>query len=463
MALRIPRSLFNKSKEEATLSMLTFRIGEDKFDYGAVQQPIEPISFFEVCSSNKDTTDETTSKDTTSPSSGEILLPLTFGKKLFQSEIEQKKLKVMTHQDYPFQFTKTLLPYQEPIAKDAVKNLEEKYTILLNLYTGFGKTIMGAYLSAHLKKRTLVLSTQSILPKQWEETFHTFTDAKVEVYDGSKRKYPSDHAQVVICTSGVLKNMPYEIRRTFGTVLFDEVHSFCTRTRIYTTLLVEPTYIIAETATFERPDGGEIMMRSVIGYNDVIVPLKKKFNVYAVETNVAPEVVLDVRGKMIWSKYVSSLVKNEYRNDLIVSWILNNHHRKILVLTDRKEMIEQISTRLEKKDVEHDFLFGSKKKYKDTRILLGTWGKIGVGFDEKNACENFSGMRIDLVFLLFSTKQSWLVEQSVGRGFRSEIPAVVDFIDAHPTSKKHFQIRQKWYVSKGGTVKKVSGAPMECL
>lgn len=448
MALRIPRSLFDKTKEEATLSMLTFRIGDDKFEYGGSSQPSEPIPFFEVCGPT---------------GGGEILLPLTFGKKLFRTEIEQGKVKIPTHQDHPFYFTKTLLAYQEPIAKEAIKNIEENHTILLNLYTGFGKTIMGAYLSSYLKKRTLVLSTQSILPKQWEETFSTFTDAKVEVYDGSKKKYPSDDAHVVICTSGVLKNIPYEIRRSFGTVLFDEVHSFCTRTRIYTTLLVEPTYIIAETATFERPDGGEIMMRSVIGYNDVIVPLKKKFNVYAVETNVVPEVILDVRGKMIWAKYVSSLVKNEYRNDLIVSWIVKNHHRKILVLTDRKEMIEQISTRLEKKNVEHDFLFGTKKKYKDTKILLGTWGKIGVGFDEKNACENFSGMRIDLVFLLFSTKQSWLVEQSVGRGFRSEMPAVVDFIDAHPTSKRHFQTRQKWYKSKGGTVKKVSGEPIECL
>ena len=71
-------------------------------------------------------------------------------------------------------------------------------------------------------------------------------------------------------------------------------------------------------------------------------------------------------------------------------------------------------------------------------------------------------MRIDLVFLLFSTKQTWLVEQSVGRGFRSEIPAVVDFIDAHPTSKSHFNSRQRWYKSRGGTVKKVSGEPIEC-
>jgi superfamily II DNA or RNA helicase len=444
MALKVPRTLFDKTKEEAVLSMLTFRIGEDKYNFGSIQQPIEPIPFFEVAN-------------------GDIYLPLTFGMKLFKKEIEEKILKIPHHPNVPFQFTQQLFSHQQPIAKNAIEMLDKNHTILLNLFTGFGKTIMGAYLSSYLKKRTIVLSTQSILPKQWEETFTTFTDAKVEVYDGSKKKYPSDEAQIVICTSGVLKNIPYEIRKTFGTVLLDEVHSFCTKTRIYTTLLLEPTYIIAETATFERPDGGEIMMRSVIGYNDVIVPLKKKFNVYAVNTGVAPQVMLDVRGKMIWSKYVSSLVQNEYRNDLIVSWILKNHHRKILVLTDRKEMIEQISKRLTEKEIEHDFLFGSKKKYKDTKILLGTWAKIGVGFDEKNACENFSGMRIDLVFLLFSTKQSWLVEQSVGRGFRSEMPAVVDFIDNHPTSKNHFRNRQRWYTSRGGTVNKVSGDPIECL
>jgi superfamily II DNA or RNA helicase len=166
---------------------------------------------------------------------------------------------------------------------------------------------------------------------------------------------------------------------------------------------------------------------------------------------------------MIWSEYVKSLVQNEYRNDMIVSWILKNSNRKILVLTDRKEMIEQISKRLEEKNIEHDFLFGSKKKYKDTKILLGTWAKIGVGFDEKTACENFSGIRIDLVFLLFSTKQTWLVEQSVGRAFRADMPAVVDFVDNHGTSKSHFGSRQRWYRSRGGNVIKVSGQPIECV
>jgi len=444
MALRVPRPLFDKSKEELVISMLTFRPGEDKFSYTEFQQPIDPIRFFE------------TSKD-------EVVLPLTFAKKVFKDEISQNKITLPAHQDVNFEFTKELFSHQIPIAKQSAELLVSNQCVLLNLYTGFGKTIMGAFLSSLLRKRTLVLSTQSILPKQWEETFLQFTNAKVEVYDGSKKKLPSDDSQVVICTSGVLKNIPHEMRKTFGTVLFDEVHSFCTRTRIFTTLLVEPSYIIAETATFERPDGGEIMMRSVIGYNDVIVPLKKKFNVYAIETGVKPEVMLDRRGKMIWSKYVTSLVQDNFRNDMIVSWIIKNTNRKILVLTDRKEMIEQISKRLDDKGLEHDFLFGSKKKYKDTKILLGTWAKIGVGFDEKNACENFSGMRIDLVFLLFSTKQSWLVEQSVGRGFRSEMPAVVDFIDDHPTSKNHFKNRQRWYKSRGGSVIKIEGEPIECV
>lgn len=443
MALVIPRNLFDRQKEEMVLNMLTFRIGDDKYQFNAHQQPSEPIPFYDV------------QKD-------KIYLPLTFGKKLFKKEIEANTLTLPSHPDLAFHFTKELFAHQIPIAQQALDLLLKEKTVLLNLFTGFGKTIMGAFLSSHLKKRTLVLSTQSILPKQWEETFTTFTSGKVEVYDGSKKKLPSPDSQIVICTSGVLKNLPEDIRKTFGTVLLDEVHSFCTRTRIYTTLLLEPSYIIAETATFERPDGGEIMMRSVIGYNDVIVPLKKKFNVYAVETGVIPTVMLDRSGKMVWSKYVSSLVQDEYRNDLIVSWIEKNQHRKILVLTDRKEMIENISERLEKKGMEHDFLFGNKKKYKDTKILLGTWAKIGVGFDEKNACENFSGMRIDLVFLLFSTKQAWLVEQSVGRGFRSEMPAVVDFIDNHATSKNHFANRQRWYRSRGGTVLKTNFNPVEC-
>jgi superfamily II DNA or RNA helicase len=442
MALVVPRNLFDSEKEEITLSCLSFRPGEDKFKVVANQQPVEPIRFFEI-------------------SKNQVILPSAFGRKLFKKEIEKNILKPPHHENIFFNFLKELFVHQQTVADRSYETLKNHNFVLLNLFTGFGKTIMGAYLSSKLQKRTLILSTQSILPKQWEETFLTFTDAKVEVYSGSKKKFPSDESQVVICTSGVLNNMPYEIRKTFGTVILDEVHSFCTRTRIFSVLLIEPTYIIAETATFERPDGGESMIRSVIGYNDVVVPLKKNFNVYCVETGVQPTVMLDFRGKMIWSKYVSSLVQNDYRNDLIVSWILKNSSRKILVLTDRKEMIDNISGRLLEKQIEHDFLFGNKKKYKDTKILLGTWAKIGVGFDEKSACENFSGIRIDLVFLLFSTKQTWLVEQSVGRAFRAEMPSVVDFVDQHPTSKSHFGFRQRWYKSRGGNIIKVSGEPID--
>jgi superfamily II DNA or RNA helicase len=423
--------------------MLQFKPGEDKFKIIPNQKPMEPILFFVVTENH-------------------VFLPSFFARKLFKKEIEKQLLKVPTHETILYHFTKELFTHQQTLANQALDTLKTQKSILLNLYTGFGKTIMGAYLASQLQKRTLVLSTQTILPKQWEETFATFTSAKIHVYNGTKKMPPPD-AQVVVCTSGVLSNMKEEIRMSFGTVILDEVHSFCTRTRIFSTLLIEPTYVIAETATFERPDGGEIMIRSTIGYNDIIVPLKKKFNVYGVETGIQPTVVLDYRGKMIWSKYVSSLVQNEYRNEMILSWIMKNQTRKILVLTDRKEMIEQISNKLSEKNVEHDLLFGTKKKYKDTNILLGTWGKIGVGFDEKSACENFSGRRIDLVFLLFSTKQTWLVEQSVGRAFRSEMPAVIDFVDHHPTSKNHFRSRQSWYKSRGGNVIKVSGEPIECI
>lgn len=445
MALCVPRKFVDREKEEFIISLLNFKPENKNFVMGTSQPDQEPIKFFKV-------------------SENHVFLPSLFGRKLFAKEIEKSILEIPTHKSVLFNFSQRLFDHQQTLANNAIEILKKQKAVLLNLYTGFGKTIMGAYLSSSLQKRTLVLSTQSILPKQWEETFSTFTDANVYIYDGNKKKMPPEDSQVVICTSGVLEKMDPEIRSSFGTVILDEVHSFCTRTRICTLLLVEPTYVIAETATFERPDGMEIMVRSVIGYNDIVVPLKKKFNVYKVETGVKPTVKLDWRGKMIWHEYISSLVKDEYRNQIIVSWIIKNStSRKILILTDRKEMIENITVLLDEKNIEYDYLFGSKKKYRDTNILLGTWGKIGVGFDEKTACEDFSGRRIDLVFLLFTTKQTWLVEQSVGRAFRSEMPAVIDFVDDHKTSKNHYQSRQRWYKSRGGTIINVSKEALECV
>ena len=140
MSLLVPRKILDRSKEEMIISMLTFRIGEDKFQYQSGtfgQQVVEPIPFFHV------------EKDS-------VCIPLFFAKKLMKKEIEEQKVSLPIHSDFDFQFTKQLFQHQQPIADQALEKLQNCHAVLLNLFTGFGKTIMGAYLSSiHRKPQPL--------------------------------------------------------------------------------------------------------------------------------------------------------------------------------------------------------------------------------------------------------------------------------------------------------------------
>jgi len=387
------------------------------------------------------------------PQGPSILLPFAFGKKMFG-------LQRSEWIPYPFQFTSSLFAHQQPIFQEALSILLEHNSILLSLYTGFGKTIMGASLSSSLGLRTLVVTVQTVLPKQWVETYSEHTDAKVEIF--VPKKVISSDAQIVIVTVGMIEKMPEDLRLSFGTLIIDEAHSFCTKTRLHPLLLVQPKYIIAETATFERPDGGEAMMKTIIGVKKVHVPLQKSFKVIKVNTKVAPEIRYTGYGgkqKVCWHTLVKSLVSNPNRLDLIVDWIKNNLDKKALLLGDRKELIDQISNRLTQEGIKHDRLYGNKKTYSDSQVLLGTHAKIGVGFDEKTACPDYNNIRINLVYILFSTKQQWLLEQSAGRGFRSELPTIVDFVDDHTICQNHFKKREKWYKSRGGVITEYTVPP----
>jgi hypothetical protein len=422
MSIRIEKSKFTQEQKDIISKFLIYSVNQDSY-YGSNETPTVIKLFL---SDNEN-----------------VLIPFSFAKKLC-------KINPPTFSSRKMNFTGSFFDHQTRVFEESKNILSEKNTVILGLYPGFGKTIMGAALSCYLNKRTCVAIVQTVLPKQWIEAFSKFTDSKVIVWDG--KSIINSNIDVVIVTSGYIEKLPKDIIKSFGTLIIDEAHSFCTKTRITPLLLFEPEYIIAETATLKRPDGAEDMMKAIVGVDEIYIPLKKQFKVIKVNTKIIPDVKFNYQGKVDWNYLLKSLITNPLRNDLIVSWILNNISNKSLLLTDRKELISEITKRLEENNIKYDYLCGNKKTYNDSPVLLGTYGKIGVGFDEKNACPDFSGIRINVVYMCFSTKQHWLLEQSAGRGFRSDFPTIVDFVDDHRICLSHYKQREKWYKSRGGQI-----------
>lgn len=342
-----------------------------------------------------------------------------------------------------FDFKGNLLEHQISIIDEAEQQLQTFNTTLLAVYPSAGKTVMSAYLASKSNLLTLVLYNQKNLGVQWKKTFEDFTDAKLWII-GEK---PPAEANVLLCMDTQFHKIPLEYRPNIGCVVIDEMHSFCTPGSVECLLGTQPFKLIGCTATPEREDNKHVMIHLMIGKHSVIRKTEKEFNVIRVLTGTKTSMVKNVRGDTDWCAVVNELCENEIRNSYILKFVRDNPKFKILILTWRKEHAFSLQQWLTEMDEKTAVMAGKCKSYSDSRILVGTTSKIGTGFDEKAACDDFDGNRLNMLLMVGSTKSTPLLEQLVGRVFRSQFPIVYDFVDDVSSIKSHFSIRKKWYQS----------------
>ena len=358
-------------------------------------------------------------------SGDKIYIPYAIGRKLdIGDKIESSKEEMDMSIDI------TLRPNQEIAAAQAMKELMERGSVSLALYTGFGKTLLSLYLAIQLKLPILILCVGNTLKRSWTTTIDTYMDENRWVIG---EECP-EACPIVICPMDRFDKMPIDYARRFGTLIIDEVHEMCTPTRAPNIIKLTPRYIIACTATpNRRMDGMDVIHRSICGKRYVTSPDARPLKIFKVNTGIYPDYK-----KGSWESLLTSIYRNKNRNRQIISMVKANMHKKMLILTWRKYHAKILFDILEKEGVRCDVLMGNKSEYNDSKVLIGTVKKIGTGFDEKTTCTNFGGSRIDLVFFLCTTRSSILILQGVGRGRRSEDPSVVYLLDECSTLQSHW-------------------------
>jgi superfamily II DNA or RNA helicase len=406
------------------------------------QQPEEPIKFYRL--------------DTVNGDIKGIFLPYAYSAGLIGKHINHLK----TYPVINFTCTSTLRDDQPSTYKELFTDVMTKGSAILNVPPGFGKTVIGSKLVADAKHPAAVLTHLVGLVNQWVTTFRNTlvspTGKPLNIWvvgEGPMVGTP----EIIICMDQRVKNIPKEIKDTIGTLIIDEAHCFCTDARAQTILEFSPKYVVAETATLKREDSLHSIIHMLCGPKAVYRAITKVFKVFKVDTGIELETQKNSQGKLDWAFLVNKMCENEKRNDIIVNIIKSNPTKKILVLTSRTEHIKILEALLGKKYGTVDTFYGTKRSYVDSRILLGTISKIGTGFDEGSACKDFKGERINLVIMATSIKNESLLEQCIGRGFRSEFPEIYDIVDRNRTLKSHYYIRNKWYASKNGVVANAAG------
>lgn len=345
---------------------------------------------------------------------------------------------------------------QEQVFDEAIKLIRTHRSVLLSLFCAYGKTFLGIKLAQQSKLKTAILIHRSVLIDQWEESIRKFTNAKIQIVDTDGVLDP-DADFYIFNIAFVHKRWDKSIKswkpkklnvfKNIGLLIVDEAHIACAEEISRALLYFNPRINIALTATPVRKDGMDKVLELYFGdYSTtrIVRIAQNSFTVYRLPTNIKPEFIRNKFGKKDWHSVIESLVENKQRNKIIVDLVKKFKKYNILILTKRKKHCNMLSRKLTKLDISNTVMIGTQKKYdKTARVLLSTYSKLGVGFDDT---------RLNMLIVACSVTE---VEQYAGRlrdGVNKQ-RIIVDLVDNDGNCLKHWQERRKWYISRNGQVK----------
>lgn len=354
-----------------------------------------------------------------------------------------------TYPKHTINFKGSLRDYQIPIEEKAWSQMEQYYTTTLGLYPGAGKTILGAKLASRLNLITVILVHRDILTIQWKSTFESFTDASIWIVG---EKDPPPACNVIICMDTRWDKIPEEVRKLVGFLIIDEAHAFCTPEKIGCLLAFQPMYVIIESGSLERDDEMHIMMQLIVGKHGVFRESDIPFSVMKIITNTKPIRKNNRYGKVDWPSLISNTLMDPRRNSIITNLTVTNLKYKIIILTATVNHVMIIHDSLKALSVSCDYLCGNKKTYIDSNVLVGTFSKIGTGFDPATSCATYDGRPFELLILASSIKKYSMLVQNIGRVFRSEYPIVMHLVDNDSIFISHWYKASSWYNLRGGKI-----------
>lgn len=377
-----------------------------------------------------------------------IRIPFRFGcalsGKLVNRDIEYPKVD--------FNFQSKLRPAQVPVAEEAFRQLYSTGTTNLNLNTGFGKTMLSLYLAGLTRGIIAVNIPIQAVTESWVSSFlKAYPDMKEKIWVVGEHDIPKDPVFILFMYSRFEK-IPLELRKKVTCYIIDESHLFCTPARVPTLLSITPKYVIGLSATPNRNDGLESMIHTITGTHDIERVSENAFTLIKLKTGIKIEEERGTFG-LNYSKFVNEQANCQERNIMAINIINGNKHRKFMILTKTKEHVSNLEELFKHYGLSCTTYFGSKKSYKDDKILIASLSKCACGFDMATASEEFDGINADVLILMTSIKNENLFKQTIGRVVgRAESPTVVCLVDNNSTQKNHLNSNKAMIEKIKGTI-----------
>lgn len=384
------------------------------------------------------------------PDTGICTVPSGSWNKLDILELEDNRF-VGEEQDFSCDIV--LKPQQQEIA-DKLLQPNKLYGGLVQAPCGFGKTYLGSYLIGNYKKPALIICHTKLLAYQWIDVLSKHisgTDIGL-IGDGVEKIKP--------ITVGIYKSLLTrldKIKDKFEVVIVDESHLCVADTFSRVVNGINCKTKIALTATPTRKDGLHVALPDYFSCNYLVAKDTDKIipHVEVEKTSIPFRVI---QPKRDWTKQLTKLSRNEPYLNLIAEKAINKiaYGRCILILSERVEMLEALSSKIPKSVL----LVGKTSNDKREEILSGAGTKYNAILSTKIFDEGISCHRLDTLFLTCPNNNPAKLEQRIGRIQREhpekKYPLIVDFWLQGPIVLRQQMNRLEWYNKQNFIIDKQS-------
>ncbi len=252
-------------------------------------------------------------------------------------------------------------------------------------------------------------------------------------------RYSIGERLTIALVQSLQDEIPDELIRHVGHLLVDECHHAPAETFARVVAQFPARHLLGLSATPYRRDG----LDAVIGY--FLGPITATMNEGALADRlIKPRVIKRETGLAVYGDsftgLVSELTTDSARNALIVADVAHAvaEGRRCLLLSDRVDHVEELTTLLQAEGLTAAALHGQKTKRQRAQavadagagqldVLVATCALVGEGFD----CP-----RLDALFLATPISYEGRIVQYLGRVSRTapgkRDAVVYDFVDGHP-------------------------------